>query len=249
LSAADTNGDSNVTTVDVIAVQRFFLGLSTGIANVGKYSFNPANRSYSGITTNQTLQDYNTLVFGDIAAPYADRGTGPQPDVAGDDSGVEIASNIAEVSLPQVDLEPGTFAVDVTTSMIDARSQIVGFQGDLIFDSRVISFDGLPVEKAGLTAGNWNVSANVLPGWGAFRTLRISAFSNDFTPLFGAGTLFSLRMSGASKASQSAQLFWAEAPDNFIFIDAGLNWQTPANTAPGIITTTTEKHTKQPISQ
>lgn len=70
LTAADVNGDSNVDTLDVIAIQRFALGFSAGIANVGKYSFDPASRSYSPLTGNQTGQDYNALIFGDVAAGF-----------------------------------------------------------------------------------------------------------------------------------------------------------------------------------
>ena len=70
LTAADVNGSNTVDTVDVIAVQRFFLGLSTGIANVGKYRFNPANRTYTPLVTNQTGQDYDTLIFGDVTSPF-----------------------------------------------------------------------------------------------------------------------------------------------------------------------------------
>ena len=69
LMAADVNGDSSVNTVDVVAIQRFFLGLSTGIANTGKYQFTPVNRTYTGLVSNQTGQNYDTLVFGDVAAP------------------------------------------------------------------------------------------------------------------------------------------------------------------------------------
>src|SRR5207249_6942321 len=72
LTAADVNGDSNVNTTDVIAIQRFFLGLSTGIANTGKYKFTPVNRTYTGLTTNQTGQNYDTLVFGDTAASFVE---------------------------------------------------------------------------------------------------------------------------------------------------------------------------------
>jgi hypothetical protein len=65
------NGVNGVNTVDVIAIQRFFLGLSTGIANTGKYQFSPTNRTYSGIVTDQTGQNYDTLIFGDVASPFA----------------------------------------------------------------------------------------------------------------------------------------------------------------------------------
>ena len=72
LTAADVNGDNRVDTVDVIAIQRFFLGLSTGIANVGKYKFIPANRTYPGLVTDQTGQNYDTLIFGDVASHFVE---------------------------------------------------------------------------------------------------------------------------------------------------------------------------------
>jgi hypothetical protein len=70
LTAADVNDDTSVTTVDVIAIQRFFLGFANGTGNVGKYQFSPVNRTYSGIFANQTNQNYDTLIFGDVVAPF-----------------------------------------------------------------------------------------------------------------------------------------------------------------------------------
>jgi len=78
LMAADVNGDRGVNTVDVIAIQRFFLGQTTGIANVGKYQFTPASITYAGVTTNQTAQNYNTLIFGDVATGFVHRAAGGQ---------------------------------------------------------------------------------------------------------------------------------------------------------------------------
>jgi hypothetical protein len=91
------------------------------------------------------------------------------------------------------------------------------------------------VQAAGLTGGNWNVSGNVLPGAGPIRTLRISAYSNDFTPLSGSGTLFELRMSRVRPAAQGTPLIWASPPNQFIFIDADLKTQTAGNAAPGSV--------------
>ena len=70
LTAADVNASNTIDTVDVIAVQRFFLGLSTGIANTGKYQFNPVSRSYPGVVTDQTGQNYDALTFGDVTSPF-----------------------------------------------------------------------------------------------------------------------------------------------------------------------------------
>ena len=128
------------------------------------------------------------------------------------------------------------FIAAVATSAIDAKAKLVGFQGDFTFDERVVSFQSEPVQKAGITNGNWNVSGNVLSGKGPLRTLRVSAYSLDFTPLSGSGTLFELRMTRVSQAAQSTQLIWAAPPDQFIFIDADLKTQEPGYTASGSVT-------------
>ena len=76
LTAADVNGIGGIDTVDVIAVQRFFLAFSSGIANVGRYQFAPVSRDYSGIVSNQTAQNYDTLIFGDVATGFVHRSEG-----------------------------------------------------------------------------------------------------------------------------------------------------------------------------
>src|SRR5207249_4109397 len=103
------------------------------------------------------------------------------------------------------------------------------------FDERMVTFQSEPVQNAGLTGGNWNVSGNVLPGPGPIRTLRISAYSLDFVPLSGSGTLFELRMTKVSNA-QGTQLIWAGPADEFIFIDADLKTRKPGYAASGRVT-------------
>ena len=78
LTAANVNGDGGINTVDVIAIQRFFLGLTTGIVNTGKYQFIPASRTYPGVVSDQTGQNYDTLVFGDVVSPFAEGGSALQ---------------------------------------------------------------------------------------------------------------------------------------------------------------------------
>ena len=237
LTAADCAGSAGVNTQDVIAIQRFFLGLSTGIGNVGKYKFTPTSLSYAPLGSTQTAQNFTVVVFGDDAVPYANpRPGGPAPDSVDED---RIASTVAAVSLPAIaaDRTKTDFTAAVTTSVIAVENRLVGFQGDFTFDERVVTFDGEPVQKAGLTAGNWNVSGNVLDGPGPIRTLRISAYSLDFSPLSGAGTLFELRMTRMTTAARNTQLIWAAPPDQFIFIDADLNSQTPGYAASGGIAT------------
>jgi hypothetical protein len=80
LTAADVDLNSLVNTVDVVAVQRFFLAAQTGIANTGKYKFTPASRTYPGIVSDQTAQNYDTLVLGDVVSPFVERPEAPSQD-------------------------------------------------------------------------------------------------------------------------------------------------------------------------
>lgn len=226
LTGADVNGDSSVNTVDVVAIQRFFLGLSTGIANVGKYKFNPVSRSYAGVTNNQMGQNYDSLVFGDVASSFVHQPEGNLADEAAKTDRIDRANGtVTTVALPNVG---SGLTTAVLVSEIDENLRLIGFQGDFSFDERMVRFDDEPVAKAGLTRGNWNVSGNVLSGPGPIKTLRISAFSNDFTPLAGLGTLFELRLAKVSQtAAKGTQLLWAAPPDDFIFIDSELNIHRP----------------------
>ena len=72
LIAGDVNGDSAITTIDVIAIQRFFIGLTSGTVDVGTYKFTPATRSYSNVIADQSSQNYDALVFGDVASPFVE---------------------------------------------------------------------------------------------------------------------------------------------------------------------------------
>ena len=175
------------------------------------------------------------MILGDAATAFvAPRPGGPEPDAA---IGNEIASTVKSVSLPELVLNKSraNFTAAVESTRIDARNNLVGFQGDFTFDERVISFATEPVQAAGLTARNWNVAGNVLPGNGPIRTLRVSAFSTDFRPLDGIGTLFNLRIKHVNGGAGSSPLMWAAPPDNFIFINSDLQIQRPGNTSPGSV--------------
>jgi hypothetical protein len=231
LTAADASGGNGINTVDVIAVQRFFLGFTSGIGNTGKYQFSPTSRSYVGVTSDLTNQNYDTLILGDVASSFVYReGEGAEPPAR---SGAVAAVVLPEVA---VDLSVSNFTVEVTATNINPADRLVGFQGDFTFDERVITFEDEPIQGAGLTADNWTLSANILPGEGPIRTLRISAFSNDLIPLSGSGTLFELKMIRAnSVAGSSTELNWISSPHEFMFIDADLETQQPGEAMPGLV--------------
>jgi hypothetical protein len=122
-------------------------------------------------------------------------------------------------------------------STISATDNLIGFQGDFTFDQTIVTFQSPPVSPSGLTANDWTVSANVVPGSGPIRTLRVSAFSSDgVTPLSGSGTLFTLNLTRVSNTpGASTQLNWAAAPDDFEFINTDIDLRAPNNTPAGSI--------------
>jgi len=236
LTAADANEDSTIDTVDAIAIQHFFLG-SGSTGHVGEWQFNPANRPYSNLATSQSAQDYDALVVGDITGDVT-------PSIANREGRNSTAAHplipsaVTTVSLPigNISTNVSNFTLAVTTSNIDPADNLVGFQGDFTFDSSVVTFQATPASPAGLTASNWNVSANIL-GAGTIKTLRISAFSNTSTPLSGSGTLFNLNFTRVSNSvGANTTLSWAQSPNNFVFIDTQLVKQSPASTPDGKIT-------------
>ncbi len=150
----------------------------------------------------------------------------------------QVAPTVSTVALPEIAADKSRTIQNapVTVSMIEATNGLVGFQGDFTFDERVVSFENVPVQKAGLTAGNWNVSGNILPGVGPIRTLRVSAYSNDFARLSGVGTLFELRVKLLGTAAGKTPISWSASPANqFIFIDSDLNVQRPFRAVDGAV--------------
>jgi hypothetical protein len=231
-TAADVNGDAVINTMDVLAVQRFYLGATAGTANVGRHNFSPASRTYTSLTASQPGQNYAVTVVGDVVSPFADRPEGTVINPA-------AVSRVQDVALPDVAIDQTVtnFVVSATATMVDPTDGLVGFQGDFTFDERVVSFENNPIEGAGLTAVNWNVSASILPGDGPIRTLRVSAYSIDFVPLSGSGELFNLRMirgDGASGATTTG-LDWQEGSNPFVFIDSNLDPRAPGSAISGSV--------------
>ena len=173
-AAADVNTPPNgIATSDAIAIQRFFLTLATGIAQTGQYRFTtdggltvPIPATITGITATTITADFGGLILGDCQTGFIFRPEGgPAQDAAGASAG-GVAATVSAVTLPEVvvDHSNSNFIAQVTTTTINAGDKLVGFQGDFTFDERVVRFQSdEPVQKAGLTGGNWNVSGNVLP--------------------------------------------------------------------------------------
>lgn len=63
--AADVTRDDQFSTIDIVAVQRFFLGQTTGTASTGSYAFSPASKLFANVIANVS-QNFQTTLFGDV---------------------------------------------------------------------------------------------------------------------------------------------------------------------------------------
>ena len=179
-----------------------------------------------------------------FAFPFTSRSLS-NPEHATGASGITVSLPIDtldnQIPISTVFLKP------VTTINIDPSLLYVGFQADFTFNENIITFSSPFVEPAGITATNWNVSGNILPGPGPIRILRVSAFSLDFTPLAGPGVLYNLRMLRVGFTG-STPLNWQPDPDHFVFIDDQLKTHVPTQTNGSItITGVTPTPTPTPM--
>ena len=65
--AADANKDAQIYTYDAALIAQYSVGLPrTSNSHVGEWVFNPANRSYQPLTSDQTSQDFTGIIIGNV---------------------------------------------------------------------------------------------------------------------------------------------------------------------------------------
>ena len=155
-TAADVNDDLTVDTVDVLAIRRFYLGLNTGTANVGKWRFNPSSRSYDSLAASQSGQNYDALVIGDISGDLTPTRVYPEgnspvasANVPGPSSNSNAPSAVATVSLPIANISTSVtnFTLPVSTSNIDSTDNLQAFQGEFARGDRLRFVFPIEVER------------------------------------------------------------------------------------------------------
>jgi subtilisin family serine protease len=146
-TAGDVNGSGTPTAFDASYILQYSVGL-IGLPFPGAgsvWAFDPQNRSYTPLNTNQTGQNFDGILIGDPTGNWnsgAERGL----DGAGALSfpRATTCGTPLQVSLDLVDLAPGTdvYSVDLT----------------ILYDPRVVSVSDV---AAGLLATGWSVTVNL----------------------------------------------------------------------------------------
>src|SRR5262249_1073357 len=195
--AGDVNQSGSLSSLDCAFIQQFVINvMPVNPANhTGEWRFNPANRTYVSITSDQANQNFDAMLLGDANGTWTPAGPiGQLSSVIGErlsepragrasvgqskGSSVHTQAQFSQtVSLPNavVGTNLTNFTLPLTLSANTAP--FISFDLHFTFNTAVVGFQATPVSAAGLTASGWSVAGNVVGN-----ELRISGFATTATP-------------------------------------------------------------------
>lgn len=220
MAAADSDATEDLSTVDASNILRAIVGLpNTG--SVGQWKFLPSSRSYPGLSSNLSSQDFEGVVIGDVDGDWTPPSSGNSildsnsPELLPSPSGKSLFSQLSEkpsaptavnVSLP-TDATAGTgTTVTIPITVGDTTGQnITGFNFVLNFDSSVIQPLITPtmsaaVSRTGTLSEDFGCQVNATVAG----ELRVACAGD--TPLAGMGTLLNLRFNVVGTAPTRTDL-------------------------------------------
>ncbi len=237
LEAADVDGNGTVQSFDAALIQQYKAQIppAFGVNNTGKWKFNPLSRGYSDtdLDTNQSGQDYEAILLGDVDGSYANAPT-IAPDGDDDELTSQKSSNSskqiqADIALAGVQIvlpvnSYGTsvpFTIPVNVSDLTGLN-VTSYDFDIVYDPTVIQPVMNSADNSGTLSSGLSVISNVTG------TGRLTVSAAGVNSLTGAGTLLNLKFKTIGATGAVSTLSFSP----FIF-----NGGTPMNmSTPGTIT-------------
>ncbi len=200
-AAADVSEAAGITSFDAALIARFVVALP-GSGVTGNWKFNPVNRSYPSVETNQTNQDYSAILMGEVSGDWT-----PPTMFAFSKASRPAPEAVVTVTAPTMNAQVGT-NFDIPVTVGDTTGQgIISYQFDMLYDPAIIQPQGSPVDTAGtMSSGMFVTVNNPSPG-----LLKVVAF--QATPISGAGTLFKFKFTAIGMPPSFSLLTW----QNFMF--------------------------------
>ena len=208
--AADASGNGVVTAFDAALIAQTAAGIpNTGLA--GTWKFISTNRSYPTLIGNQTNQNFDALLIGDVSGNWVP----------------STVSSAITVTLPQASGAIGSaVTIPITVGDLTGRG-VTAYDFTVAFDPKVLQLQSPAIDADGTLSSGMNLTINTsTPG-----LLTVSAFLA--TPLSGAGTLLNLKFTVVGEQGNSTSLMWS-APRLFTFNEGS----PPADLTHGNLTVT-----------
>jgi hypothetical protein len=211
--AGDATNNGSLSTTDATRVLQFLSGTPVAGNTTGTWKFIPSSRTYNPLATDQTNQNYEALLVGDVTGNWAPPTLRPQRALA--PTGASIP-----VTLPDAAAGPGMM-ITIPILVPDLTGQgVEGFQFTLTFNPAILDF--LNSDTAGTISAGSLVSENEAPPG----TVNLAAARA--TPYTGSGRLINLKFMvqpgatpGATTTLQFTLFNFGEGPPAN-FSDTGL---------------------------
>ncbi len=197
-AAADTSNNGEVTSFDAAFIAQYVVGIANANNTTGTWKFLPPSRTYASLSGNQTAQNFDAVLVGEITGNWAPSSFAPQ-------TSLRVASfapqQTVQVSLPSLVAGSGSSLIlPITVGDLTGRG-VLAYDFDLIYDANLLQAQSQPVDPTVTLSANFTVTPNATPG-----RLRVSGFGA--MPLTGSGILLKLRFNVIGSAGNSTTLTW-----------------------------------------
>jgi uncharacterized protein (TIGR03437 family) len=204
--AADTSGNGEITSFDAAFIAQYVVGIANPDNKTGTWKFLPPTRTYASLSGNQTAQNFDAVLMGELTGNWTPGGGNNLLAGAGLNKQRALSPAQVAISLPQISASAGSsVTIPITVGDLTGRN-FLSFDFDLTYDASVLQAQQQPTDASDTLARNLTITANATPG-----RLRVSAFSAQ--AMSGAGTLLKLKFNVTGAAGTGTALTW----QRFIF--------------------------------
>ncbi len=227
-TAGDASNDGSLSSFDASLIARYVAGLpNTG--GVGTWEFVPPSYSFSALSSDQTNQNFNAVLIGDVSGNWTPSSNNLLTEAAALSRQTRSTPAAAEVmvSLPETSgLSGANVTLPITVGDLTGQG-VVAYDFELAFDPNVLQFQSPPIEAVGTLSSAMTITPNTsTPG-----RLQVSAFSTN--ALTGAGALLNLKFTVVGAPGTSTALAWQrfqfnEGEPQAMPVNGRFNVTTPA---------------------
>jgi len=197
-AAADTSNNGEVTSFDAAFIAQYVVGIANPNNNTGTWKFLPPSRTYASLSGNQTAQNYDAVLVGEITGNWAPSSFAPETRSR---AAALTREQAVQVSLPSLTAGTGaSLILPITVGDLTGRG-VLAYDFDLTYDANLLQAQSQPVEATDTLSSNFTVTPNATPG-----RLRVSGFGA--MPLAGSGVLLKLRFNVTGAAGATSPVTW-----------------------------------------
>jgi len=211
LIAADTSGNGGVSSLDAAYIAQFVAAIPNP-SITGTWKFLPASRSYPSVMTNQTNQDYNAILVGDITGNWNPAGALRFDFSAGSDL-TTPAEKAAKEEGGMVTASANESAGEETAMTLDLMAAettgagVLGYQFDVLYNAAVIEPQAIGCDVSDTLSSGMTAVCRV----SETGVLKVVVFGA--TPLTGSGTMLKLNFKAVGARDSTSGL----SIENFMF--------------------------------